>query len=158
MLLTKDRLDKLITNNEFLRELSLLMARLVFTPGLDTMSKAVESISPTFKTVIDKISLKGGKVLDVLSSFYSKIHAALQRPFPKKILNGSFIPDPSYIPNGSSLSDGQVRSVLFSLCIKSMLFYAQLKNEYKKTDKGKAAELALSKVSESGRLAHDVLC
>lgn len=152
ILLSKDRIEKILSNEDFLRELSLLMSRLVFTPGFDTMGKVVESISPTFKTILDNITLKGGKALDMFNSFYTKIHAALQRSFPKKIIGGQLVADPAYVPNGSSLTDGQVRSVLFSLCVKAMLFYAQLKNEYEKTDPGKAAFLALSKSKEEGRL------
>jgi len=151
VLLVKDRIEKAVTSRQFLREFFTLMSRLVFTPGLDTAQKILDSLSPILKAFFDKIMFKGSqKAVDIFNLFYGKVHAALQRPFSKKLINGEFVDDPSYVPNGSALTGGQARGVLFALCLKSIVSYAQLKFLYRKTDAGKAAEQGVVNATEEG--------
>lgn len=144
LLVIKDRSTNYISTGEMMMDSTVLLARLFFTPGLDSLNKALDSISPMLSSILSTISFRGKSFINFFDSYFLLVRSALTHQFRKKMVNGKLLDNPLYVANGSPLNDAQARWLLFSLFVRSFLFYAELRFLYEKTEPGKESFRAVS--------------
>jgi len=149
ILLFNDVVQKNIGSANCFAGVNLLLLRLLNTPKYESVEKLLEGVSPIIKEIVEGIKIKGEDVIVKLDGYYKQFRKLVDRPFPLKLIDGKFVLNPDYKPNGSKLKDSEAWGLSVAVLMKTFLHYSELKAAFEKTDTGK--EVATKLKAERGR-------